>query len=157
MTTATVTKSEASRTRTKSFLYRTSIEWLENRAGMARSEGKPEMRVSSPPEFKGEAGVWTPEDLFVSAVESCTMATFLAFAHRKALPLVSYRSEAEGVLEFVDGRLKFTRVVVRPAIVVEEEGALPLAQELVSDAERHCLVANSLLTEVKVEATVTTR
>ncbi|MBI3191832.1 MAG: OsmC family protein, partial [Pedosphaera parvula] len=55
-----------------------------------------EFRVASPPEFKGEAGVWTPEDLFVAAVNVCTMTTFAAFAQRLNLPVLSYRCEAEG-------------------------------------------------------------
>jgi len=34
------------------------------------SSGKPSFRVASPPEFRGEEHVWTPEDLFVAHVES---------------------------------------------------------------------------------------
>ncbi len=150
-------RAEPPRHKAKSFRYNTSLEWLENRSGIARSQGKPELRVASPPEFKGEAGVWTPEDLFVSAVESCTMATFLAFAQRKGLPLVAYHSNAEGVLELVDGKLKFTHVTIHPEITVATAADVEDAHHLIGDAERLCLVANSLETKVTVKASVSTR
>jgi len=138
----------------KTFTYTTQVEWLENRAGVLRSEGKPEFRVSSPPEFKGEAGVWTPEDLFVAAVNVCTMTTFLAFAQRLQLPIVSYSSEAEGVLEFVEGGYRFTRVVLRPRIVVETEEAVEQAGKTFHDAHEKCLISNSIRATVLVEPNI---
>lgn len=137
--------------RYKTFTYRTQAQWVENRAGALRSEGKPEFRVSSPPEFKGEAGVWTPEDLFVAAVNVCTMTTFLAFAQRMQIPLVSYTSDAEGALEFVDGGYRFTRVVLRPRIMVGNEEAIEQARKTLHDAHEKCLISNSIRSEVVLE------
>ncbi|MGH7495285.1 MAG: OsmC family protein [bacterium] len=140
-----------SKARHKSFVYRTALRWTDNRAGWLRAEGKPELRVSSPPEFKGEAGVWTPEDLFVAAVEACTMTTFIAFAQKLNLSVVSYHSHAEGVLEFSDGGYRFTRVVLRPAIVVAGHESLAPAEKALHDAHHACLIANSIRTKVLVE------
>ncbi len=86
----------------RTFTYRTSTTWLDGRSGMLSSDGKPSIRVASPPEFKGEPNVWTPEDMFVASVEICHMATFISFAARQSLPVTSYRSHANGVLELVD-------------------------------------------------------
>ncbi len=135
----------------KTFTYNTHLKWIEDRAGMINSEGKPEFRVASPPEFKGEEGVWTPEDLFVAAVESCTMTTFLAFAYRKKLPLASYDSRAEGKLEFVDGGYRFTTVVLQPQIFVKSEEAVEEAERMIHDAHEKCLIANSIKAEVTIE------
>lgn len=118
---------------------------------MLGSEGKPEFRVASPPEFKGEAGVWTPEDLFVAAVNICTMTTFLAFASRRHLPLLGYESDAEGLLEFVDGVYRFTRVTLRPEIVVETGAAVADAEKILHDAHLNCLIANSIKAEVIID------
>lgn len=138
----------------KTFTYRTQLEWVESRAGVLRSEGKPEFRVSSPPEFKGEAGVWTPEDLFVAAVNVCTMTTFLSFAQRLQLPIVSYTSEAEGVLEFVDGGYRFTKVILRPRITVGNEEAIEQARKTLHDAHEKCLISNSIRATVLVEPSI---
>jgi len=138
----------------KSFSYHTSLNWVGNRAGMLHSEGKPDFRVSSPPEFKGEEGVWTPEDLFVAAVDVCTMTTFLAFAKHKKLAVHSYETQAEGRLEFVDGKYQFTKVVLRPTIVLESADETEQARKILEDAHRSCIVSNSIRTEVAIDPVI---
>ncbi len=139
------------KTRHKSFTYRTSAEWTSGRSGALGAAGKPTLPVSSPPEFKGEAGRWTPEDLFVAAIDLCTMTTFVHFAERQHLPLRAYRSEAEGLLEFVDDGFRFTRVVLRPTIVLGDEAAVEPAAQAMRDAHAACLIGRSVRAEVVVE------
>ena len=57
----------------KSFTYEDNVTWRSGRRGVVRAAGKPDLEVSSPPEFKGEAGIWTPEDLFVGALNTCIL------------------------------------------------------------------------------------
>lgn len=140
--------------RHKSFTYRTSLDWVGGRAGIAASPGKASFRVSSPPEFKGEEGVWTPEDLFVAAADICMMTTFLAFAGRAKLPVARYASEAVGTLEFTGGAYRVTRITLRPTIVVEDEAALSRVESTLAEAHRACIVSNSILTDVAVEPVV---
>ena len=137
--------------RYKTYNYQTELTWVGHRAGLIRSEGKPEFRVASPPEFKGETGVWTPEDLFVASVESCTMTTFAAFAQRKNLPVISYRSHAEGFLENIDGKYKFTKIVLKPTIVIQDSSALEQTQQTLHEAHESCFIANSIFAEVVLE------
>ena len=118
----------------KSFTYRTSVEWSVDRQGILRSDGKQAIETSSPPEFKGIPGYWTPEDFFVAAVEMCTMSTFLSFVGRKNIPLVSYRSSAEGLLEFVEGKYQFTKIIVQPEITVENTWTQEQVEGLVHKA-----------------------
>ncbi len=140
----------------KSFTYRTSVAWKSERQGTLNSEGKPEIAISSPPEFKGIPGVWTPEDFLVAAVEICTMSTFLAFGTRKGIPLKSYKSSAEGLLENVEGKYKFTKVIVKPEIVVEQSWTKEQVEEIVHQAHENCLIANSLTAKVIIEPTIIT-
>jgi peroxiredoxin-like protein len=135
----------------KTFSYHTDLNWVGDRAGMLHSTGKKEFRVASPPEFKGEEGVWSPEDLFVAAVNVCTMTTFLAFAERSKIPVVSYDTHAEGTLEFVDGGFQFTKIVLRPLIVVETREAVQQAEKTLRDAHHKCLISNSIKSTVSVE------
>jgi len=139
------------KTKYKSFHYQTELKWVGQRAGMIGSNGKPEFRVASPPEFKGEAGVWTPEDLFVASVEACTMTTFIAFAERRNLAVVSYTSFAEGVLENIRGDYLFTKIILKPTIVLTKETDQELAQTILDDAHGACFIANSVLSEVFLE------
>ncbi len=144
------------RTRYKTFTYQTSLTWTAKRAGVLSSEEKPPLAVSSPPEFKGEPGVWTPEDLFVAAVEICHMSTFLAFAERKGVGILSYQSSARGTLEFIDGDYRFTRIVIAPVIAVGGGVAAADVHTLLRDAHKHCLVSNSINAVVEVNPVVQT-
>lgn len=138
----------------KTFTYHTSIEWKSGRQGYLQSDGKPELYVSSPPEFKGISGVWTPEDLFVASAEICTLTTFLSFGARKNIPLKSYKSSAEGILEFVDGKYRFTTITIKPEVVVASEWTREQVEELFHQAHDNCLIANSIATTVNIEPTI---
>ncbi len=157
MTTEQPAPPSAPKMKYKSFAYRTGIEWLGGRAGTLLSEGKPAFRVASPPEFKGEAGVWTPEDLFVASVNVCIMATFLAFAERQKLPVEAYTCDAEGTIEFVDTSYRFTRLTLRPKIVVRDVAAASQAEKIIHDAHRNCIVSNSIHTVVTLEPQISVK
>ena len=141
--------------RHKSFTFSTQIEWAGGRGGTGSAAGKPSFRVASPPEFKGEAGVWSPEDLLVQAANACTMSTFVGFANRKGLPVGGYSSTASGLLEFVDGKYRFTRIEIRAKIRLKAGGNVGDAQAILKDAHAACLIANSLRATVDVVGDVT--
>ena len=149
-----MSSTERSKTKYKSFTYTTGLTWIEGKLGILVSDGKPELQISSPPEFKGNAGMWTPEDLFVGAVEMCQMLTFLALAQKQQLSLVSDKSSAKGTLEFVNGQYRFTRVIITPAIVVREPAGETEVQTLIHEAHKRCLVANSITTVVEVTPSI---
>jgi len=141
----------------KSFAYTTGLTWIEGKIGTLVSGGKPELQISSPPEFKGSAGMWTPEDMFVGAVEMCQMLTFLALAQRQQVSLVSYKSNAKGTLEFIDGQYRFTHIIVTPTVVVETPATEADVQTLMREAHKRCLVSNSITAVVEVNPSVTVR
>jgi organic hydroperoxide reductase OsmC/OhrA len=140
--------------RFKSFTYRTAVQWKELRQGSLAAEGKPTIDISSPPEFKGIPNVWTPEDLFVASAEICTMSTFLSFGGRKNIPLISYKSTADGLLEFVDGKYRFTTITVKPEIVVGSSWTRDMVEAVVHEAHDNCLIANSMNTRVEIIPTI---
>ena len=139
----------------KVFRYQAEAEWKAGRRGVIRSAGKPEIEVSSPPEFKGEAGKWTPEDLFVASVNLCVLLTFVAYAQTKGLDLESYASNAEGVLEFAEGKYRFTQITLHPRIRVKSFDSVERAGRILEDAHRDCLVSNSITGTVTVMPDIT--
>ncbi len=138
----------------KTFRYDTSLEWQQARQGKLSSDMKPSLEVSSPPEFKGIPGMWTPEDMFVASAEICTMSTFLSFGGRRKIPLISYKSSAQGVLEFVDGKYRFTKIRILPEITVGNEWTREQVEEVVREAHENCLIANSMTTSVEIDPTI---
>jgi peroxiredoxin-like protein len=139
------------RVKYKTFTYITKLDWLENRAGILGSGDKQEFRVASPPEFEGEDGVWTPEDLFVGAVNACMMTTFAAYAQRLQLQVLSYSSTAQGILEFVDGKFRFTKIILQPHIIVQSANLVEEAKKTLDVAHEKCMISNSIQSNVIIE------
>jgi organic hydroperoxide reductase OsmC/OhrA len=98
------------------------------------------------------AGV-DPEELLVASAAACHMLWFLHLARDAGLDVASYRDEARGVMGILDGRMAVKRIVLRPRIAFE--GADPDAEALARlyhEAHERCFIANSLKSEVIVEA-----
>ena len=132
----------------KSFSYENNVTWKAARRGMVRAASKPDLEVSSPPEFKGEAGIWTPEDLFVGALNTCILMTFVAFATQKGLDFASYDCRAEGRLEFVEGKYRFTEVKLYPQVVVKSPADVERATSILEIAHANCFISNSISSAV---------
>ena len=141
----------------RSWQYSSGLRWTGEKKGILAVLGKPPLEVASPPEFKGHPGIWSPEDLLVSSVNACVMMTFLTFAARKEIGLVSYESEATGTLELLEGKSRFTRILVRPRIVVEKSADRDRALAVLQEAERACLISNSLNAKVGSDPEITVR
>src|SRR5260221_7113200 len=128
----------------KSFRYKANTSWSCERRGTLAAAGRPDIVVGSPPEFKGEAGVWAPEELLVGSLNTCMMLTFLTLAQRQVLTPVGYESEAEGLLDNVEGKYHFTEVTIRPRVTLKSEAELELARKSMESVDAHCFIANSI-------------
>jgi peroxiredoxin-like protein len=136
----------------KSFRYKAKTAWTSARRGSLSAVEKSNIIVGSPPEFKGEPDVWTPEELLVGSLNTCIMLTFLSLAQARGLTPATYESEAEGLLENVEGRFRITEVTVRPHVTVKQEAELERARELMERAEGECFISNSIKSKVKIIA-----
>jgi organic hydroperoxide reductase OsmC/OhrA len=140
----------ATRKAYKSFLYKNSLAWNTGRRGRMSAPGKPEVDVGSPPEFKGEPGVWAPEELLVGALNACLMLTFVSFAQNKGVQFVAYESAAEGLLENVNGKYRITEVSVQPSLVLKSQADLEVARAIMDKVEENCFISNSIVAKVKL-------
>ena len=134
----------------KRFIYKNSIKWQLEKKGLLTSPDKPDIEVATPPEFRGHLGIWTPEDLFIASVNACIMITFLYYAEKQGLKFVSYASEAEGVLEWIEGRLIFSEIKVKPLVFVKRDSDIQKTKEMIELSGKNCLITNSIKCEVKV-------
>jgi len=135
----------------KSFHYSNSLVWDSARRGHTSAPGKPDIEIGSPPEFKGEAGVWAPEEMLVAALNACMMLTFVSFAQSKGLAFVAYESAAEGLLENVDGKYRIVEVSVRPDVVLRSEADIAAARTIMAEVKANCFISNSITADVKLD------
>ena len=137
------------------YYYTTQVEWTGERHGDLRAPVMPKLKIDAPPEFKGHEGAWTPEHLFVAAVNSCFMTTFLAIAENSKLEFVSFTADAKGKLEKMEGKgFVMTEVVLRPRLIISHARDAERAGRILEKAEKNCLISNSIKTETKLEPEV---
>ena len=149
--------------------HKATIAWQDDgafasgrysRAHEMRFDGGAVVRGSSSPHvvplpFSDPAGV-DPEEALVASVSACHMLWFLNLAQEAGLHVESYVDEAEGVMGRVGrGRMAVTRIALRPRIGFA--GAEPDPEQvgrLHHEAHERCFIANSLKTEIVVEAPI---
>jgi peroxiredoxin-like protein len=141
---------------TQEHYYDVSVEWVEGRKGTITSEVlKTAIEVATPPQFaKGIEGIWSPEHLFVAAVNSCLMTTFLAIAENSKLNYSGFTSKAVGKLEVIDGRYLMTEVKLMPTVIVSIEEDREKAIRILHKSEAACLISNSIKSKVILEPNV---
>jgi organic hydroperoxide reductase OsmC/OhrA len=109
---------------------------------------------SAAPEFRGDPAKLNPHGAFLAALASCHMLTFLALAARRGLVIDAYDDDPVGTLgRNEDGRLAMTEVLLRPKVTFAA-GKAPHQRglaELHHRAHRHCYMANSVRTQIRVE------
>ena len=141
-------------------IYHTEVTWKGEHWGHIVMGNGPEMDFSAPPEAQGHAGVFTPEDAFVAAANTCIMMMFIWAAERFKLKLLSYDCKTEGTrLIELDRTEIFTQLRFWPVIRVGAGGEQPevvRARTLraLQAAQKYSLVANSVKSEIIIEPQV---
>ena len=138
-------------------IYQTTVAWTGEHWGHLTMGNGPEMKFSAPPDAQGHAGVFTPEDAFVAAANTCVMLMFIWASERFKLKLLSYECRTEGtkVIE-LDRTEIFSRLLFRPRIRVSGGGEpkhvveARLLRALMA-AQKYSLVANSVKSEIVME------
>ena len=133
--------------------YDVNLTWEKDRKGVISSPVlTSSIDVVTPPEFpKGIEGLWSPEHLFVGAVNSCLMTTFLAIAENSHLEFVAFESNAIGKLEMVDGKYMISEVVLKPILTIKDESSKEKALRVLSKSESACLISNSIKSTIIFE------
>jgi organic hydroperoxide reductase OsmC/OhrA len=130
--------------------YSRRHEWRFDGGAVVTGSSSPHV-VREP--MSDPAGV-DPEEALVASVSSCHMLWFLALAQNAGLDVASYVDEASGEMGRIGpGKQAVTRIILRPDIAFA--GRQPSADELDRlhhEAHERCFIANSLKSEVVVEA-----
>jgi organic hydroperoxide reductase OsmC/OhrA len=151
----------------KTHRYTVDVAWTGNRgagtqtyAGYdrtyeVRSVGKATILGSSDPAFRGDPACWNPEDLFISTISACHKLWYLHFCAVSKVNVISYEDTAEGEMQ-EDGAEggRFTRVTLRPRVVISDDSDPAVALALHDKAHHACFIANSLSIPVLAEPTI---
>jgi organic hydroperoxide reductase OsmC/OhrA len=115
-------------------------------------DGKPDIIGSADPMFRGDANAYNPEDLFVAALSSCHLLSYLALCARSKINVVAYQDDASGTLLLrPDGGGKFESVTLRPTVTIAPGSDEKRALELHDTAHDLCFIAASVSVPVRHE------
>ena len=108
-------------------------------------DGKPDIIGSADPMFRGDANVYNPEDLFVAALSSCHLLSYLALCARSKINVVAYEDNAHGILKLLpNGGGIFESVTLRPSVTLAPGSDEKKALELHEQAHDLCFIAASV-------------
>jgi organic hydroperoxide reductase OsmC/OhrA len=140
----------------KTHTYATHVEWTGNRGTgtsaytaygrehVIRMDGKPDIKGSSDPAFRGNADRHNPEDMMVAAVSTCHMLWYLHLAAEAKIIVTGYTDAARGTMvEDKERGGYFTEIVLRPLVTISA-GDPVAADSLHAAAHQKCYIANSV-------------
>ena len=151
----------------KQHTYTCELQWTGNdgqgtknyssyrRDHVIRCAGKPEIRASSDPSFRGDKTRYNPEELLVCSLSSCHMLWYLHLCAVNKITVIEYRDSAEGVMrENPDGSGEFVSVTLRPHVLIAEQGKEQTADELHHKAHSLCFISRSVNFAVEVKPSI---
>lgn len=120
-----------------------------------QADGRPDLQGSADPLFRGDAERYNPEDLFLAALSSCHLLTYLAVCARNGVSVVAYEDDASGTMSIrPDGSGKFDEVTLRPIVTIAADSDEKRALELHGLAHEQCFIASSVAIPVQHQATI---
>ena len=116
--------------------------------------GKPSIRGTSAPAFRGDPALADPESLLVASLSMCHFLSYAALCARKGVNVIAYDDEAIGKMERVDRVFKFTDVLLKPHVTIAPGSDPELARSLHVNAHHDCFIANSVNFPVRNEPVI---
>ena len=117
-------------------------------------QGKPSLKGTAAPAFRGDPALHNPEDLLVAALSGCHCLSYLALCAKGGIQVASYEDEVYGTMSRVDGVVKFTEVVLHPKVTIAPGGDSEKAIALHERAHAICFIASSVNFPVRHEPTI---
>lgn len=137
----------------KVFTYESGLSWEGGRVASVTAAERPPLSVAPPADFPGGEGAhWSPEHLFLGALQSCTMLSFLAHCAHNGLEVASYDSQAVGRIERGEDDQRYAFQSVSLVVMVRMAGGhAEAARALTDKAERDCFISASTSAEVETD------
>jgi peroxiredoxin-like protein len=134
--------------------YQTRLAGGPTGRGIVSSTGLPMLETAAPVDFDGPGDAWSPEHLFLAAIQACFLLTFRAVARASQLEWVTLDVDATGVVDREARTTRFTEVVLTPRLTVPVGTDREHAMRVLTKAEHACLISASISTPIRLEASV---
>lgn len=134
--------------------YETCLHGGPTGRGIMSGSGLPALETAAPIEFDGPGDAWSPEHLFLAAVQACFLLTFRAVARASNLEYATLDVVATGVVDRKERTTRFTEIELKPRVTVAAGADREKAMRALRKAEAACLVSASISTPIRLEPEV---
>jgi organic hydroperoxide reductase OsmC/OhrA len=136
--------------------YEVDLKWTGRSKGILSSSTLPQIiEVAIPSDFpKGIVGVWSPEHLFVAAINSCLMTTFLTIAENSKLHFTSFDCKSICNIDLIDGKNTVTEIILQPRVVIPYSQKPDRAKRIIEMSEKACLISNVIKPIIRLDIKV---
>ena len=129
----------------KKIQFNVQLNWMANKKGLLSAyDADGTLLIATPPAFGGEGKPWSPEHLFLGAISSCFMTTFLVFAEKSKLNISRYNCSIIGQISFSEGRYRFILIDLYPKIFIADEASREKAETVLKKTHQYCIITNSV-------------
>jgi peroxiredoxin-like protein len=133
-----------------------NISWDGGKDGTVTVEDKQAILISSPAHWGGNPTVYSPHDLFVSAIAGCYITTFATMMQRMKQPLKAHNVSGRGILtKHPEGGWDFTDIYVTMEITIPKDANLSQVKRAVELTEKYCHISRSVKCKMHVEPKIT--
>lgn len=123
----------------------TSGYQVYDRSYVVSSPGKPEIKGTSDPAFRGDPNCWNPEEMLLASLSACHMLWYLHLCSVSKVKVLSYKDDPKGEMVVgSSGSGHFEAVRLYPEIEITEESSLDIASTLHEEAHKKCFISNSV-------------
>jgi organic hydroperoxide reductase OsmC/OhrA len=119
-----------------------------------RGPGLPGLMSAPAPQFGGPGTLWSPEALLAAAIADCFILTFRAVSGAALFGWRGLECSVDGILDRVARQTRFTGFTVHATLTIAPGADRAKARRLLSQAERACLIINSLKGDHTLDARV---
>ena len=128
------------------YFFEVELSLTEGRKGILTAKDVQGLiEIGTAPEFRGGIpDIWTPEHLFLGALSSGYLTTYMAIAEKRNLKVKHITCGSIGQINLYESHLEFTSINLYPKIYIESENDIAAANEILLSAYMHCIIANSV-------------
>ena len=107
--------------------------------------GKATLRGSADPQYRGDATLWNPEELFLASLSACHQLWYLHLCANAGVVVHTDEDQAESsMVVHDDGSGEFVSVLLRPAVAIARGSDRERALAMHDEAAKMCFLARSV-------------
>lgn len=129
----------------KQFAFAANLHWLQDNMCVMEAAGvNGQLHIATPEKFGGTGADWSAEHLFLGAICSSFMTTYIAYTKKMQFNITHFEIDVIGQIQIIKGIYQFTHINIYPKIFIINKLLKLKATQALKKTQKNCLVANTI-------------